>query len=679
VSPPAFIDNATEAFRIRMSLWVELPSGLIVGQHVLGPDEGDEALGRTLEAALVSPLAGRPRRPGRIRVGDAAAQAAVRRAAGAAIPVGVGPTPELDELLDLMVQSMPDGDAEGDQSYFASGRIGATTIERLFAAAHVLYTIAPWKTADDAQVLRMDIPRLGVAGACVSIIGKLGQSFGVIVFPSLAGYVSFLRVAESRRAKRRLNLRTGWLALTFERKAALPAPMRGEAARHGWPVAAAGAYPRVERRDPDGAIRPLVTRDVEIASACAAALGAFCVKHQAALGSDDPEPVCESYLDNDDLEVRFTLPYEAFALFDVDVGPAAARGAGPDGRRVRRDAPCPCGSGRKYKSCHLAQDAGQHGAPPPAGDDAGAFGPHPLERRWLPRLIAFAATQTTLGPAQMMGDFADPEAALQLAAPWSVYAARLDGRTVLDRYLAERGGRLAPDDLAWLEAQRAAWLSIWEVTAVEPGVGLTLRDLLSGATRRVREHAGSQVRVARDALLARVVDHGGISVLCGTHHRPLPPSFADRAVRAIRRKLPGGGKGPVPPEALRAEGIGPALIRAWERAAGEHLQALQAHPPVDADDDVRLTTDHVGAAEPAPEGPEVLRLIEEYKRRHYADWLDAALPALGGRTPRRAARTAGGRAALDLLLRDMENREQRLASGPRFDFSMLRRELRLDS
>jgi hypothetical protein len=80
--------------------------------------------------------------------------------------------------------------------------------------------------------------------------------------------------------------------------------------------------------------------------------------------------------------------------------------------------------------------------------------------------------------------------------------------------------------------------------------------------------------------------------------------------------------------------------------------------------------------EPMP--PEAGRLVLEFKQRHYADWPDQPIPALNGRTPREAVRTADGREAVDLLLKDMENREQREGGGAAFDFSGLRRELRLE-
>ena len=79
---------------------------------------------------------------------------------------------------------------------------------------------------------------------------------------------------------------------------------------------------------------------------------------------------------------------------------------------------------------------------------------------------------------------------------------------------------------------------------------------------------------------------------------------------------------------------------------------------------------------PAPGSPEA-RAVAEFKRRHYARWLDQPLPALQGRTPRDAARTATGRAELELVFKQMEHMENH-APGDAFDFSPLRRELRLD-
>jgi hypothetical protein len=73
---------------------------------------------------------------------------------------------------------------------------------------------------------------------------------------------------------------------------------------------------------------------------------------------------------------------------------------------------------------------------------------------------------------------------------------------------------------------------------------------------------------------------------------------------------------------------------------------------------------------------ETLRAIKE---RHYMDWLDESIPALGGMTPRAAAQNPRRRPGLENLLKSMENREARVHEDERFDMRRLRRELGFES
>ncbi len=76
--------------------------------------------------------------------------------------------------------------------------------------------------------------------------------------------------------------------------------------------------------------------------------------------------------------------------------------------------------------------------------------------------------------------------------------------------------------------------------------------------------------------------------------------------------------------------------------------------------------------------PEFRQLELDFKQQHYADWPDHPLPALGGRTPREAVQSTEGRDEVDLLLKEMENLEERLPAGSRFPCATLRRELGLE-
>jgi hypothetical protein len=88
------------------------------------------------------------------------------------------------------------------------------------------------------------------------------------------------------------------------------------------------------------------------------------------------------------------------------------------------------------------------------------------------------------------------------------------------------------------------------------------------------------------------------------------------------------------------------------------------------------------AEKPEPEiPPEVqARVVGEFYERHYRDWPDTALPALGGRTPREAAGQARWRSRVSDLLKQMENMSarQRLSGRPAYDFGWMWAELGLE-
>ncbi len=74
--------------------------------------------------------------------------------------------------------------------------------------------------------------------------------------------------------------------------------------------------------------------------------------------------------------------------------------------------------------------------------------------------------------------------------------------------------------------------------------------------------------------------------------------------------------------------------------------------------------------------PEVLEVVKRMQGEQYRSWLDEEIPALGGLTPREAAKRKGApRKKLDLLLAEIEHAEAGQPEQQRFDVSVLRREL----
>jgi hypothetical protein len=594
-SAPFHITEGPEPYRPILVAWIEVPAGLVVGHEVSIPGEDSGALGRTLTEAMRHPLIGPARRPSAIRVADAELAAEVKSAVGDLIPVTIAATPELDQLADRMFESMRPGTGPGDDdaggdveqpSYFENGRVSPEAVADLFAAAKLLRRVAPWQTADDQQVLRLDIPHLEVEGACVSIIGALGDSLGLLIFPSLAGFEAFLEVASNPRPDSPcLDLGTSWLAFNLVPGTELPAAMRREVAEHGWPVADETSYPQVQHPDRDGLLRPLTERDVRIASACATSLCAFFVTNRGAFETEDCEPICQSFSDDEDRIVRFTLPYEAFDLFDVDAD-APEDSCGHERSLPGRNDPCHCGSGKKYKKCHLGEDRSREQL------ESAVAELHRMDGALVMDMCLFAAQRFEDEWSGHRKAFADPMESGPLAAPWSVHHFEVRGLVVRDWFLEERSAHLTPLEREWLSAQEKTWLSIWEVVDVRVGESLTVEDRLTGEVRLVQEKLASTTLVKRDTILGRVTAFRRWALLCGVHPRPLPPADAAEVVRRVRSRL--RRKRAVPVDRLQKDKIGFYLIRRWEEAVAE-LDRRRAVPPdlrnTDGDPLV-LTVDH---------------------------------------------------------------------------------------
>src|SRR5439155_20006447 len=112
------------------------------------------------------------------------------------------------------------------------------------------------------------------------------------------------------------------------------------------------------------------------------------------------------------------------------------------------------------------------------------------------------------------------------------------------------------------------------------------------------------------------------------------------------------------------------------------LRALASHV-ADSVTDASVAMSEAGKDRGEPREPEIppevqRQVLGDFYVEHYKKWLDEPIPALGGETPRRAARTRAGRRRVDELLKDAENRVPLQPGAERVDFRQVRRELGLE-
>lgn len=359
-----------------------------------------------------------------------------------------------------------------------------------------------------------------------------------------------------------------------------------------------------------------------------------------------------------------------------------------------RNAPCTCGSGKKLKLC-----CGVSGLAHPLTDRAG----------WLHnKVVEYAHSlphrdlilQRSL---QLSRYDDDPVALLQtLRNDPLVVDAVLFEDGLLDRFLEVRGPLLPEDERELVEQWRASTLAVYEVRSTRPGSSILLHG--EDGDVEVRERTASRTLRRGDLLLARLVPTGSGWMLSSV--LALPRSARDHfsAARGAEELYERVAESRRPPQLSNTEGhqLVPLEQRwslsedGWQRLVGslestdepdrwllmratrhvaasfertsdglvvevnsreraEEVASLvrQADASAKLLEEREQTRPLHAAPEPMEMTPEMEAMLREHIEAYEREWCDMDIPALAGRTPREAVRTAEGRAAVEDLLADM--------------------------
>jgi hypothetical protein len=194
---------------------------------------------------------------------------------------------------------------------------------------------------------------------------------------------------------------------------------------------------------------------------------------------------------------------------------------------VGRNDPCPCGSGRKYKFCHQGR------------------GTLPLAERY--QFLYFKGLCYLRRPSRMpamleiafalAGDDAGPAGVGQaLGSAFTVDLALFEGG-IWGEFLRDRAVLLPGDEVLLAQQWQLIERSLHQVEALQPGRGVTTRDVRTGAVVDVAEHEGSRRLHVGDVICARIVPDGeGMRLLGGVEL--IPAGYRDE-LRAVLDTHPG--------------------------------------------------------------------------------------------------------------------------------------------
>ncbi len=188
-----------------------------------------------------------------------------------------------------------------------------------------------------------------------------------------------------------------------------------------------------------------------------------------------------------------------------------------------RNDPCPCGSGRKFKKCcALAGALSLADRVPFVLQRLGHFALGPYGHSELFGLVLSAVGRHD-DVVDAVGRFRGDSFLIDVA---------LHECGLSEVYLAQREALLAADEVSLIESALEEPRRLWEITEVDAGSSLTLRDTGSGDVVTVVERSGSLEREPGELLLARVIAVGDVAMMFGV---PLlvPLRQRDRVMRVL--------------------------------------------------------------------------------------------------------------------------------------------------
>ena len=204
---------------------------------------------------------------------------------------------------------------------------------------------------------------------------------------------------------------------------------------------------------------------------------------------------------------------------DEDEGDDEHDGPRPPAVKPGRNDLCWCGSGKKYKKCHLAADEERERTSHASEDAERGPGKLTIHQKlldkvmeagaeWRSRSDTRRAQELYFGSADAMEE---DEFTTSGFVEWFVYDYRPAGKnvTLVEEYLAKRGSALPPDERELLESWRGSRFGLFEVQQVEEGAGLELKDLFTGDTLFVHDVTSSRALVRWDAIFTRVEEYQG--------------------------------------------------------------------------------------------------------------------------------------------------------------------------
>ena len=227
-------------------------------------------------------------------------------------------------------------------------------------------------------------------------------------------------------------------------------------------------------------------------------------------------------------------------------------------KKIGRNEPCPCGSGKKYKHC--CQSSGPGAISGAASSDSPWSRQRDASDRITKGLLKVVQREFADSVVEAWQDFNQEEIPesmekmpdeISIFSPYLIFewdpgrSARRHGAkptagAVLQSYLDKNAGRLTELDMQLLEQAVSRPVSFYEIVRSNPGRGAVLRDALIGEETEVEEHTGSMTMRPGDILYGQIWILPEVATLGRLAPTPSPPGRKAEIVKLraqLRKKI----------------------------------------------------------------------------------------------------------------------------------------------
>ncbi len=269
IDAPGFVtgEPGIAPYRPRLYVWLN-DIEQIIRLTMIGPDDPEVDPAKELRMAMDEPVTGPAGTPSHVRVSDAS-QARRLKAAFPSITVTRAATPELSDLQAVMHKEM--APAKDTMTYSSTGA-STEAIGEFFEAAASLYRSKPWNIIPhDQSLISISIDELGVKQAPLSVIGQMGESFGIVLFDKLATHERYTLLGDALQRGVEPDYPPHTF-LAYDPAKDVEAHVRKDISRHGWKVVNSKAYPILMAPAEGRHMRPITPHDLTLFTALAQAL-----------------------------------------------------------------------------------------------------------------------------------------------------------------------------------------------------------------------------------------------------------------------------------------------------------------------------------------------------------------------------------------------------------------------